>query len=677
MKKLLLSLFAVAALGLSAYADTAEFNFKPQQSGSDYIYSPADCYGVSPLYTGNNTAYVTTNNVATQNDVTITFTGSNTSWRLWSDGIRAYKGTDATFTVAGKNNATITKVEWTVSNNGATFKNAAEANGGNITSWTGSSSSVGFVYTNTSNNYALVTVKVTYTPGVAPAVAQPSISFDKLTNQVSISCETSGSSIYYTLNGQDPTNASSKYDNPFPISATSTVKAIAYNGQDKSSIASRDCTYAPSFNSFAAFIAGVQAESYGIVNGPLTVVYQNGGYLYLQDNNSGYMLVYSFTAPTYKVGDVISLVYGQYSPYKGLHEITDPEFGNVTSSGATVEPTLITVAEIEDTPINEYVKLVGVTVDGESLAISQGDDEGVLYKRFNGVDIPTGENYTIIGFVSVFSGTYQIYPISFEQVNSGDTGEGGGDTGEGGGDTGEGGGDTGEGGGDTGEGGGDTGEGGGDTGEGGGNQGGGSTEPETLSVTFNFADPTSLTGIFNDAPISYTGDEDTYNVIDVMFVEGPITFTGEAPEDAQNKPVLWYSSTAANPAWTYRFYNDNTITIAAEQGYFITSISFTDQNLGNESITWSTGTFANHTWTPFEDDDQVTELVIAKTATKNNPQISTMTVYYTGSSAINGFGVEEIAPVEFYNLQGLRVANPVKGQLYIVRQGKQAKKVIF
>ena len=34
------------------------------------------------------------------------------------------------------------------------------------------------------------------------------------------------------------------------------------------------------------------------------------------------------------------------------------------------------------------------------------------------------------------------------------------------------------------------------------------------------------------------------------------------------------------------------------------------------------------------------------------------------------------APVEYYNLNGMRVANPDKG-IYIVRQGNSVKKVIF
>ncbi len=41
----------------------------------------------------------------------------------------------------------------------------------------------------------------------------------------------------------------------------------------------------------------------------------------------------------------------------------------------------------------------------------------------------------------------------------------------------------------------------------------------------------------------------------------------------------------------------------------------------------------------------------------------------------NFFPVSD-APVEYYNLQGIRIANPVSGQLYIIRQGDRAAKII-
>lgn len=68
---------------------------------------------------------------------------------------------------------------------------------------------------------------------------------------------------------------------------------------------------------------------------------------------------------------------------------------------------------------------------------------------------------------------------------------------------------------------------------------------------------------------------------------------------------------------------------------------------------------------------------------KGNNPFMRMTLYTTDNPL---GGVEDIlpdsdsdpnAPVEYYNLQGIRVANPTAGQIYILRQGNNASKVIF
>ena len=60
---------------------------------------------------------------------------------------------------------------------------------------------------------------------------------------VPLTCPNNGASIYYTLDGSDPTDASTPYDGPVELSATTTIKARAYkDGLNPSGVAS--ATYA-------------------------------------------------------------------------------------------------------------------------------------------------------------------------------------------------------------------------------------------------------------------------------------------------------------------------------------------------------------------------------------------------------------------------------------------------
>lgn len=79
--------------------------------------------------------------------------------------------------------------------------------------------------------------------GVA-ACDMPEISYDSETNTVSISAG-DGESIYYTMDGTDPTTSSTLYSGSFVITETKTISAIAYKiGMRVSGVVSRQCVVA-------------------------------------------------------------------------------------------------------------------------------------------------------------------------------------------------------------------------------------------------------------------------------------------------------------------------------------------------------------------------------------------------------------------------------------------------
>ena len=63
-------------------------------------------------------------------------------------------------------------------------------------------------------------------------------------NTVSIACDTDGATIYYTIDGTEPTTSSTKYTGAFTLSSNATVKAIAVkSGWNNSDVASASFTY--------------------------------------------------------------------------------------------------------------------------------------------------------------------------------------------------------------------------------------------------------------------------------------------------------------------------------------------------------------------------------------------------------------------------------------------------
>lgn len=80
----------------------------------------------------------------------------------------------------------------------------------------------------------------------ASSVANPLISMSD--NKVNISCTTDGATIYYTLDGTDPTTTSDVYSAAIPLTEDKLVKAFAYKGGNSSEIVSMYCGIDKTFN---------------------------------------------------------------------------------------------------------------------------------------------------------------------------------------------------------------------------------------------------------------------------------------------------------------------------------------------------------------------------------------------------------------------------------------------
>ena len=78
---------------------------------------------------------------------------------------------------------------------------------------------------------------------IATPVISPNGGTIRTATTVTITCSTSGATIYYTVDGTTPTSSSTVYSGSFTVSATTTVKAIAIKSGNESNVATATFTF--------------------------------------------------------------------------------------------------------------------------------------------------------------------------------------------------------------------------------------------------------------------------------------------------------------------------------------------------------------------------------------------------------------------------------------------------
>ena len=275
----------------------------------------------------------------------------------------------------------------------------------------------------------LVSIKITYeATGDVPVVtvAEPTFSPEAGTyytpQTVSLTCATEGALIYYSLNGAPAI----PYSAPFMVNATTTVTAYAMLGETTSNTVTSTYTLPVQVANIAAYYATENANLFNIT-GDLTFVYRSGRYMYVKDETGG-LLVYDSYNPTittsYNEGDVFSNgLVGTRSIYNGLDEIV-PKMNTAEGvAGEAVTPIEVTVAELlahTSQYMSQLVVLKDGTFNGGVLndnsnpkKFTQNGSDIVIYNRFNhlnNADMPEGMSATVVGFVSVYNSTVQLFP---------------------------------------------------------------------------------------------------------------------------------------------------------------------------------------------------------------------------------------------------------------------------
>ena len=230
MKKFLLSIFCCLMAVFAVQAqETATLSFADE---------------------AQRTSFSTTQQVWEQNGITFTNNKSSSTSNVadYANPARFYKNSEIIVECALGN---ITKIEFTCSSSSYATALQSSISGstvsGSVVTVTLDGTSDSFTISSlTGGQVRMKSLTVTYaTSGEAQAPLKPTLPAEADfigEKEIEITCATPDAIIYYTTNGDTPTEESEEYSEPIIITATTTVKAIAVNEAGESELASATYT---------------------------------------------------------------------------------------------------------------------------------------------------------------------------------------------------------------------------------------------------------------------------------------------------------------------------------------------------------------------------------------------------------------------------------------------------
>lgn len=288
---------------------------------------------------------------------------------------------------------------------------------GNTGIWMGTSQQVSFT---ASVDQVRCTSIVVYldTEPTGQEVAAPVISPDMDTiyvysQEVTITCETPGATIYYSTDNENW----NEYTGPFDVTETCTIYAYAELDGMFSAVSLCSFEMATEVDNIAEANA-LREHTRFAFNGEVVVTYQNQGNTWIKDD-SGYGLIYDWNVPEFPQGTVLKAGWdGERHDFYIIPEYQDVH--NVEATGEMVTVTPTEYSTITKANLNEYVIMKNQVLSGvlyyNDTWINQ--DGLVFYDRFENIDlnIEPGKTYDVVGMVAYHYKSVEIYVISATEV---------------------------------------------------------------------------------------------------------------------------------------------------------------------------------------------------------------------------------------------------------------------
>lgn len=193
------------------------------------------------------------------------------------------------------------------------------------------------------------------------------------------------------------------------------------------------------------------------------------------------------------------------------------------------------------------------------------------------------------------------------------------------------------------------------------------------------------------AGLTWEEGQSSYIIEGQTFTANGVTLVGDQVEGANITGSTRANIYKVSTGYRVRLYPQTTLTITAPEGSNIESVGlYSDLSLSGSGFTsratvegyegatasaWPDGlTFSSgYVWTPGEDTNV---FYLENTADSGTVTFTYAKVVFTSpETGIDGINSDLDAPVEYFNLNGVRVSEPADG-IFIRRQGSKVSKVV-